>query len=142
MKTKFSIVLLFTLIFTLFTSTLYASPIPYKFISVDQYKQSQDKITLLDVRSVMSRSRSNLEIKDAIWIDPYSGKALEDFLSSHDKDKQYVIFCSCTEDNYSIRAAQILSKNEFKNVKVLKNGWDSIKSSDIKLTPIKGDDKK
>lgn len=142
MKTKLSIALLVTLLLTLFTGTIYASPIPYEFITVDQYQQSQDKITLIDVRSVMSRDRSKLEVQDEIWINPYKEKALEDFISTQDKDKPYVIYCSCTNDNYSIRTAQILTKRGFTNVKVLKDGWDSIQKSNIKLVEIKGDVKK
>lgn len=125
--------------FILCSSPLFANPVPYSFITIDDYTSSNN-FALIDVRSEMSRKESNLEVEGEIWINPYREKPLEDFITSHDKDKPYAIFCSCIDDNYSIRAAQVLTKRGFINVKVLKGGWDSIKNSNLKLVKIKGDE--
>lgn len=119
----------------------YATPIKVNFISIENYKSSAENTTLLDVRSSKSRINSNQIVSGAIWIDPNSGQALQDFIATSDKAKSYTIFCSCVDDNYSIRAAQLLTKNRFQNVKVLKGGWDSIKNSGMKLVPLDSEGK-
>jgi len=133
---------LFTLSIFLFlllvTSITYANPIEVKLVTIEEYKANADHTTLLDVRSVNSRTKSNQAIPGEIWINPYSGNILQNFITSADKNVSYTIFCSCVDDNYSIRAAQILLKNEFKNVTVLKGGWDKLTKSGIKMISIDG----
>lgn len=130
MKDKVPYSILIALIISiLIVPIVFAQQIPVKFVTMQDYKDTQDKPTLIDVRSQNSRANSNLIVPGAIWIDPNSGQALQDFINTADKDKPYIIFCSCPDDNYSVRAAQLLTKNGFKDVMVLKDGWDSIVSS-------------
>lgn len=135
------LILLFTFLFVLVSSVVSASPVPYTFMTINEYQKAQD-VQLIDVRSEQSRERSNLQVANEIWINPYKTKPLEDFIANNDKTKSYVIFCSCVKDNYAIRAAQILTKRGFSNVKVLKDGWDSIQKSNMSLIKIKGDEQK
>lgn len=120
------------LLFMLFLlpSLASAQQIDVRFLDIDQYIMAKDNVTLIDVRSTTSRNRSKLEIPGEVWINPKSGAALDSFLASADKDTSYVIFCSCPDDNYSIRTAQILAKNGFEKVFVLTNGWDVLQKND------------
>jgi rhodanese-related sulfurtransferase len=86
--------------------------------------------------------KSGLEVPGEIWINPYKTKALEDFVANNDKEKAYVVYCSCLDDGYAIRTAQILTKRGFTNVKVLKNGRDIIENHKLPMEKIKGDDQK
>jgi rhodanese-related sulfurtransferase len=107
-----------------------------KFITVDEYS-AHPEITLIDVRSIKSRQRSNLGVHGAVWIDPHSEIALKEFVSSADKNKTYSIFCSCPDDGFSINAWQILTQSGFSNVSVLKDGWDAINKKGIKTIQLK-----
>lgn len=60
-----------------------AEPIHVDFIDTDTYKATADQTTLIDVRSQNSRANSKLGVSGAIWIDPNSGQALQDFITSH-----------------------------------------------------------
>lgn len=124
------------LLLLLFIPSVFAQPISVNFIDIDTYKTTADQTTLIDVRSKNSRTNSKMGVPGAIWIDPASGQALQDFIAKSDKTKSYTIFCSCVDDNYSIRAAQLLIKNGFQDVKVLKGGWDLIKNSGIEIAPL------
>lgn len=117
-------------------STVFAEPTEVRFLTIDQYNVAKEQVIALDVRSDNSRQRSKLILPGAKWIDPYSGQALKDFLGTADKSKSYVIFCSCTDDNYSIRTAQILAKNGFDLVFVLQGGWDAIINSGMETVPL------
>lgn len=141
MKKLISILCLAAFMIIPLTSLAYTKPIDVHFITIDEYKTNQSGITLLDVRSTNSRERSKLTVPREIWINPKSGQALDSFVVTADKEKSYTVFCSCVDDNYSIRAAQLLTKNGFKHVSVLKGGWDEIIKSGIELSPIKGDQK-
>lgn len=130
MKSKIYLATLLALVFVFQVVPLAsAAQIPVTFITIDEYQSVQGQSTFIDVRSQNSRAKSKQTVPGAIWIDPQSGQALQDFIATADKDKAYIIFCSCVDDNYSIRAAQLLTKNGFKDVKVLKNGWDAISTS-------------
>lgn len=141
MRKTLLVLLLLAFIFPNLTTMSLAKTIDFRFISINEYKDNQNEFTLLDVRSTTSRERSKLEVPGEVWINPKSGQALEDFEKTADKDKHYTVFCSCVDDNYSIRSAQLLTKNGFKHVSVLKGGWDEIIKSDIELSPIKEDQK-
>ena len=135
------IILLFTFFALLISSVSYANPVPYSSMDVSEYQAAKD-IQIVDVRSPQSRERSGLEVKGEIWINPYTTKALEDFVANNDKTKAYAVYCSCTNDNYAIRTVQILTKRGFTNVKVLKNGTEMIAKEQLPLVKIKGDDQK
>lgn len=133
--------ILLTLLFVIALSvTVFAKEIPYQFISVEDYIQNKDNIIMVDVRSINSRNRSQLELPNEIWINPYKEKPLSDFINNQDKDKQYVVFCSCIDDGYSIKTAQILTEEGFVNVQVLKNGWDALQAANVETIKIKEND--
>jgi rhodanese-related sulfurtransferase len=127
---------LLLLVLLLQTSLLYAQPLTVTFVNTDEYRLSKTQITLIDVRSANSREKSKMEVPGSTWIDPLSGPAFKDFIETADKNASYTIFCSCKDDNYSIRAAQLLMKNGFKNVSVLEGGWNSIIKDGIEISPL------
>ncbi|WP_346354722.1 rhodanese-like domain-containing protein [Azotosporobacter soli] len=129
-----AIVAIFAAVFT--PQTSHAQPVEASFLSIADYLVARSNVTLLDVRSKNSRANSQQGIEGEVWIDPHSGDALNQFVGSADKSKPYVIFCSCVDDNYSVRAAQILTKNGFELVFVLRGGWDSLKSVGIEMIPL------
>lgn len=132
-----AVVAIFVTIFTAETS--HAQPVEASFLSIADYMVARGNVTLLDVRSKNSRANSQQGIAGEVWIDPHSGDALNQFVNSADKSKPYVIFCSCVDDNYSVRAAQILTKNGFELVFVLKGGWDSLKTTNgVEMIPLQG----
>lgn len=116
--------------------SVFANPIEVQFTTIEEYKIIKDQAVLIDVRSIYSREGSKRGVPGAIWIDPHNGADLETFMKYQDKGYNYVIFCSCVDDNYSIRAAQILMKNGFQHVTVLKGGWDAINENGIETTSI------
>lgn len=124
------------LVLLLISSIALASPVSYSYISAEEYKTNQQNITLIDVRSPGSRAENKGEVKGEIWINPYKTKPLDDFVASHDKDKAYAVYCSCYDDNYAIRTAQILTKKGFTNVKVIKGGWVALHDAKVDFIPI------
>lgn len=133
------ILLIFSFLLIVISSVSYANPVPYSFISLEDY-QSSKTIQIVDVRSEQSRLKSGMEVSGEIWINPYKTKALEDFIANNDKSKSYVVYCSCLDDNYAIRTAQILTKRGFSDVKVLKNGRELVENNKLPMIKIKGDD--
>jgi rhodanese-related sulfurtransferase len=97
-------------------------------ISAEELKEKVSKreaLTILDVRSTESYSSSEAKIKGAIHM---KLRRLQTRLSfppfkdlSH--DSYVVTYCSCPNDEASIRAAQILMEAGFKRVRVLRGGW-------------------
>lgn len=135
-------IVLFAAVMLMLSNIASAAQIPYHFITIDEYLKSADSVQMVDVRSVQSRHRSGMEVAKEIWIDPYKKAPLDKFIAGQDKNKAYVVFCSCSDDGYSIRAAQILSRNGFKNVSVLKDGSAVVKAKLLPMIKIKGDAKK
>lgn len=119
-----------------------AEQIPYSFMTIDEYLENPQAVQVIDVRSTQSRARSGKEVPGEIWIDPYKRKPLTEFINTQDKDKAYMIYCSCPDDGYSIRAAQILIDNGFANVKVLKDAANLILENRLPMEKIKGADHK
>lgn len=134
--------LLFSICLTifLFGSTAFASPVHYSYISATDYAAHQKTITLIDVRSAGSIEENKGTVKGEIWIDPTKTKPLEDFIANHDKDAAYAVYCSCYDDNYAIRATQILTKRGFTNIKVVKGGWVALHDAGVKFISKKGID--
>lgn len=135
-------VVLLAAMMAMIASIASAAQISYHFIAIDEYLKTADSVQMVDVRSVQSRSRSGMEVSGEIWIDPYKKDPLDKFIAEQDKNKAYVVYCSCKDDGYSIRTAQILSKNGFKNVSVLKDGSAVIKDNLLPMVKIKGDARK
>lgn len=113
--------------------------VEYSFISLKEYLKAPDTVQVIDVRSEQSRERSKKEVPGEIWINPYKKKPLDDFIAQQDKSKAYMIFCSCPDDGYSIRAAQILFQNGFTNVKVLKDAAKHIEKGRLPMIDMKGE---
>lgn len=136
-------VLLLTVILGIsITSVGQAQPevqIEYSFITLKEYLKAHDAVQVIDVRSEQSRQQSGKEVAGEIWINPYKKKPLDDFIAQQDKSKAYMIFCSCPDDGYSIRAAQILFQNGFTNVKVLKDAAKHIEKGRLPMVDMKGE---
>ena len=113
--------------------------IEYSFIALKEYLKAPDAVQVIDVRSEQSRQRSKKEVPGEIWINPYKKNPLDDFIAQQDKSKAYMIFCSCPDDGYSIRAAQILFQNGFTNVKVLKDAAKHIEKGRLPMVDMKGE---
>ena len=113
--------------------------IEYSFMTLKEYLKAPDAVQVIDVRSEQSRQRSKKEVPGEIWINPYKKKPLDDFIAQKDKSKTYMIFCSCPDDGYSIRAAQILFQNGFTNVKVLKDAAKHIEKGRLPMVDMKGE---
>ena len=113
--------------------------IEYSFMTLKEYLKAPDAVQVIDVRSEQSRQRSKKEVPGEIWINPYKKNPLDDFIAQQDKSKAYMIFCSCPDDGYSIRAAQILFQNGFTNVKVLKDAAKHIEKGRLPMVDIKGE---
>lgn len=113
--------------------------IEYSFIALKEYLKAPDAVQVIDVRSEQSRQQSGKEVAGEIWINPYKKKPLDDFIAQQDKSKAYMIYCSCPDDGYSIRAAQILFQNGFTNVKVLKDAAKHIEKGRLPMVDMKGE---
>ena len=113
--------------------------IEYSFMTLKEYLKAPDAVQVIDVRSEQSRQRSKKEVPGEIWINPYKKNPLDDFIAQQDKSKAYMIFCSCPDDGYSIRAAQILFQNGFMNVKVLKDAAKQIEKGRLPMVDMKGE---
>lgn len=113
--------------------------IEYSFMTLKEYLKAPDAVQVVDVRSEQSRQRNKKEVAGEIWINPYKKKPLDDFIAQQDKSKVYMIFCSCPDDGYSIRAAQILFQNGFTNVKVLKDAAKHIEKGRLPMVDMKGE---
>ena len=113
--------------------------VEYSFITLKEYLNAPDAVQVIDVRSEQSRQQSGKEVDGEIWINPYKKKPLDDFITHQDKSKPYMIFCSCPDDGYSIRAAQILFQNGFTNVKVLKDAAKHIEKGRLPMVDMKGE---
>lgn len=136
-------VLLLTVILGIFITSVgqaqSETQIEYSFITLKEYLKAPDAVQVIDVRSEQSRQRSRKEVVGEIWINPYKRKPLDDFIAQQDKSKTYMIFCSCPDDGYSIRAAQILFQNGFTNVKVLKDAAKHIEKGRLPMVDMKGE---
>ena len=113
--------------------------IEYSFMTLKEYLKAPDAVQVVDVRSEQSRQRNKKEVAGEIWINPYKKKPLDDFIAQQDKSKAYMIFCSCPDDVYYIRAAQILFQNGFTNVKVLKDAAKHIEKGRLPMVDMKGE---
>ena len=94
-----------------------------QFISVEELKSKMSKkesMVILDVRGGDYDS-SSTKIKGAIRIVP---SELSKHLKDIPKDKMVVTYCSCPTEGGAISAAQTLMQNGFKQVYVLKGGWN------------------
>ena len=114
--------------------------IEYHFMTLKEYLKDPSAVQVIDVRSEKSRENNKKEVPGEIWIDPYKKKPLDDFIAQQDKEKAYMIYCSCPDDGYSIRAAQILFQNGFVHVKVLKDAAKHIEKNRLPMVDMKGED--
>ena len=93
-------------------------------ITVEELKAKMAKkepVVIVDTRSESSVVASGKKIKGALVIQASSVEKLMEI----PKDREVVIYCACSSEQTSIKAAQILLSNGYKNVKALKGGWTS-----------------
>lgn len=94
-----------------------------QFISIEQLQAklaNKETVVIVDLRGG-DYEGSTTKIKSAIRIPPSD---LEKHLKDLPKDKMIVTYCSCPTDGGAIAGAQTLMKNGFKQVYVLKGGWN------------------
>ncbi|KAF0249666.1 MAG: DedA [bacterium] len=94
-----------------------------QFISVEELKSKMSKkesMVILDVRGGDYDS-SSTKIKGATRIVP---SELSKHLKDIPKDKMVVTYCACPTEGGAISAAQTLMQKGFKQVYVLKGGWN------------------
>jgi len=97
-------------------------------ISVEELKakfSANEAVVIIDVRGSESYANSDSKIKGAIHVNVRKLKFRLGFAPLKDvpKDRELVTYCACPSDEASIRAAQILLENGFKQVRALKGGW-------------------
>lgn len=83
-------------------------------------------VLIIDVRGSESYANSTSRIKGAIHISLRKLKFRLGFAPLKDvsRERQVVTYCACPSDEASVQAAQILQESGFKNVKVLRGGWN------------------
>jgi rhodanese-related sulfurtransferase len=87
--------------------------------------ESNQKVTIIDVRGAESYASSDKRIKGAIHV---KLRRLQDRLGfSPLKDvprtQEVITYCACQGETSAIAAAQVLLSSGFKNVRALKGGW-------------------
>lgn len=116
------------LLFTLFLS-FFSYNFAYNYIMVNDLNTTNG--TLIDVRSIYARERDTRFQKGSTWIDPHSLMDINDFLklNIYNKEQPFIIYCSCPNDEYSIAMAELMDREGFTHVYILKNGWDELVES-------------
>ena len=79
-----------------------------------------EDVVIIDVRG-KDYDSSDKRIKGAMRIPPADFKAHVDSLP---RDREIVTYCACGDDGGAIKTAQTLIEHGFKNVRVLKGGWN------------------
>jgi rhodanese-related sulfurtransferase len=84
-----------------------------------------EPVTVIDVRSTDSYVSNENRIKGSIHVKLRRLQFRLSFppLKDIPRDSQVVTYCACSNDEASVRAAQILMDAGFKNVRVLDGGW-------------------
>lgn len=118
-----------TLIMTLLLFSSIFSANALNFININQLNDISG--TYIDVRSIYARERDVRFHKQAIWVDPHSIMDINDFLvqNQHNKQHNFIIYCSCPNEEYAIAMAEIMEREGFTHVYILKGGWDDFVES-------------
>jgi len=106
-----------------------AKPVEVQKISVDELKAKIAKkapLTIIDVRSSKAYFTSENRIKGSVH---YKSRKLVTFvkyppLNNIPRDREIVTYCSCPDEKVGIEAARTFRDAGFKNVRVLKGGWN------------------
>ena len=102
---------------------------PPAFITAEELKakvNSAEPVVILDVRGSETYANSTSRIKGALHVSVRKLKYRLSFAPLKDipKNRPVVIYCACPSDEASIQAVQILQETGFKDVRVLKGGWN------------------
>ena len=124
MKKAFFIVLLLLLCST---------PISYAINYYPSNQLNSDKAIFIDVRSIYAKEYYKSFKPGSIWVDPHSLMEINGFIKDNlsRKDATFVIYCSCPHDEYSIAMTELLEREGFSHVYVLKNGWDILTEQNL-----------
>ncbi|HSS19178.1 MAG TPA: rhodanese-like domain-containing protein [Pyrinomonadaceae bacterium] len=111
------------------------------FLTVEDLKARMAKgepITIIDVRGSSDLHNGDNKIKGAIYVKLRKLKSRLAFppLKDVPKDREIVAYCSCPNDEASIRAAQLLNESGFKRARVLKGGWVAWKRANGAVEPL------
>lgn len=99
-----------------------------EYISANGLKEKlarHERVSIIDVRATSSYVDSNDKILGAIHVKLRRLRSRLQFPPLRDipRDSDVVTYCSCEDDEASIRAAEILMAAGFKQVRVLQGGW-------------------
>jgi rhodanese-related sulfurtransferase len=99
-----------------------------EFITVDELKSKiakNEPVTIIDVRSSEAFAGSATTIKGSIHFKLRRLRSRLSFppLKDLPRDREIAIYCSCPNDEASIRAAEVLMGGGFTRVRALKGGW-------------------
>jgi rhodanese-related sulfurtransferase len=97
----------------------------------------KDPVTIIDVRSSESFANATKKIKGSLHVKLRRLKSRLTFppLKNVPRDALMVTYCACPADEASIRAAEILMGAGYKNVRVLKGGWQAWLTAGGKVEP-------
>lgn len=98
-------------------------------------KLQDPSISFVDVRSIYAREFYKGMKSGSIWVDSHSITSINDFLKSnmHEKNKTFVIYCSCPDDEYAIAMAELMEREGYTQVYVLQNGWQVLTEKNLIL---------
>ncbi|HXD32484.1 MAG TPA: rhodanese-like domain-containing protein [Pyrinomonadaceae bacterium] len=82
-------------------------------------------VTIIDVRTTDAFADSSRKIKGAVHLKLRRLRYRLGFapLNKVSRDSEVITYCSCPNDELSIKAAQVLRDSGFKRARVLKGGW-------------------
>lgn len=91
------------------------------------------KASFVDVRSIYAREFYGGMKPGSTWVDSHSIMSINDFLkhNSYDKNQAFVIYCSCPDDEYAIAMAELMDREGYTNVYVLKDGWQVLTEQNL-----------
>ncbi|HEY0100632.1 MAG TPA: rhodanese-like domain-containing protein [Pyrinomonadaceae bacterium] len=89
---------------------------------LEGFISSGSPVTIIDVRLPKHYESSQTKIKGAIRITPSD---LAWRLNEIPRHKQVVLYCACPDEATSLRLGERLKEGGYKDVSVLKGGWDA-----------------
>jgi rhodanese-related sulfurtransferase len=102
--------------------------VPVSLITAEELKSklvAKQSVTVIDVRNTSSFSESDKRIPGAIHVKLRRLRSRLRFppLKDVPKNQEVVTYCSCPNEETSLRAAEVLQEAGFTRVRALKAGW-------------------
>jgi len=106
-----------------------------EFIAAEELKTriaNKSPVTIVDVRGPTVYAQADMTVQGAIHT---KVRRVVYRLRDVSRDTEVVTYCACPADEAAIIAAQSLMASGFKNVRVLKGGWNAWLAADGQLRP-------